>query len=94
MHSSESSRLSYIDMCFVLIQYSVLRVEVLSNSFPGVSQKGVRIFCRRRPHIEAHEVEALLEEYPRATLLYLEFLIHDLNSEVGSDSRRRGSLLI
>lgn len=56
---------------------------MLPKSLHGVSQTGVQIFCRRRPQIETRDVEALLEEYPRAMLLYLEFLIHGLNSEVG-----------
>lgn len=34
--------------------------------------------------METKDVLALLENYPQAFLLYLEFLIHDLNSEVGS----------
>lgn len=56
---------------------------MLSKSLHGVSQTGVQIFCRRRPQFETWDVEALLEEYPQAMLLYLEFLIHGLNSEVG-----------
>lgn len=47
---------------------------------------GVQIFSRRRPddQIETQDVLALLEKYPLALLLFLEFLIHDLNSEVGT----------
>ncbi|XP_074516583.1 transforming growth factor-beta receptor-associated protein 1 [Sebastes fasciatus] len=44
---------------------------------------GVRIFNKRSPddRFETQTVLALLEKYPLALLLYLEFLIHDLNSE-------------
>lgn len=47
-------------------------------------QTGVQIFSRR-PHsqTETQDVLALLEKYPRALLLHLEFLVHDLKSEVG-----------
>ncbi|XP_035529185.1 transforming growth factor-beta receptor-associated protein 1 [Morone saxatilis] len=44
---------------------------------------GVQIFSRRPPddQIEPQDVLALLEKYPLALILYLEFLIYDLNSE-------------
>ncbi|TNM95288.1 hypothetical protein fugu_016371 [Takifugu bimaculatus] len=44
---------------------------------------GVHIFTGRRPEdqVESGDVLALLEEYPLAMLLYLEFLIHNLKSE-------------
>ncbi|KAK5857607.1 hypothetical protein PBY51_010842 [Eleginops maclovinus] len=44
---------------------------------------GVQIFNKRPPddRYETHDVLALLEKYPLALLLYLEFLIYDLNSE-------------
>ncbi|KAM9341550.1 LOW QUALITY PROTEIN: transforming growth factor-beta receptor-associated protein 1 [Symphorus nematophorus] len=44
---------------------------------------GVEIFSRRPPddRMETQDVLALLEKYPLALLFYLEFLIHDLNSE-------------
>lgn len=47
---------------------------------------GVQIFSRRPPDdpIETQDVLALLEKYPLAMLLYLEFLIHGLNSVVGT----------
>ena len=47
---------------------------------------GVQIFSRRPPddRMETQDVLTLLEKYPLALLLYLEFLIHDLNSEVGT----------
>jgi len=46
---------------------------------------GVQIFNKRAPddRLETQDVLALVERYPSALLLYLEFLIHDLNSEVG-----------
>ncbi|XP_036981008.1 transforming growth factor-beta receptor-associated protein 1 [Acanthopagrus latus] len=46
-------------------------------------EKGVQIFTSRQPddQVETRDVLALLEKYPLASLLYLEFLIHDLNSE-------------
>lgn len=34
--------------------------------------------------MESGDVLALLEKYPLAMLLYLEFIIHDLKSEVGA----------
>ncbi|KAF7661850.1 hypothetical protein LDENG_00251630 [Lucifuga dentata] len=47
---------------------------------------GVQIFTKRPPDDPAmfvtQDILALLEKYPLALLLYLEFLIHDLNSEV------------
>lgn len=51
-----------------------------------LKQVGVQIFSGRPPGdlIETQDVLAVLEKYPRALLLYLEFLIHDLNSEVGT----------
>lgn len=47
---------------------------------------GVHIFTGRRPEdqVESGDVLALLEKYPLAMLLYLEFLIHNLKSEVGA----------
>ncbi|XP_031166128.1 transforming growth factor-beta receptor-associated protein 1 isoform X2 [Sander lucioperca] len=44
---------------------------------------GVQIFNKRPPddQFEAQNVLALLEKYPLALILYLEFLIHDLNSK-------------
>ncbi|XP_029316686.1 LOW QUALITY PROTEIN: transforming growth factor-beta receptor-associated protein 1 [Cottoperca gobio] len=44
---------------------------------------GVQIFIKRPPddRFETQDVLALLEKYPQALLLYLEFLIYDLNSE-------------
>ncbi|KAL7380118.1 hypothetical protein ABVT39_012067 [Epinephelus coioides] len=44
---------------------------------------GVQIFSKRHPHdqFETQDVLALLEKYPLALLLYLEFLIYDLKSE-------------
>ncbi|XP_071758329.2 transforming growth factor-beta receptor-associated protein 1 [Centroberyx gerrardi] len=46
---------------------------------------GVQIFTKRPPDdrvtFETEDVLAFLEKYPLALLLYLEFLIHDLNSE-------------
>lgn len=44
---------------------------------------GVQIFSRRPPddRFETQDVLALLEKYPLALLLYLEFLIHNVNSE-------------
>ncbi|XP_032365134.1 transforming growth factor-beta receptor-associated protein 1 isoform X1 [Etheostoma spectabile] len=44
---------------------------------------GVRIFNKRPPdgEFEAQNVLALLEKYPLALILHLEFLIHDLNSK-------------
>ncbi|KAK9534333.1 hypothetical protein VZT92_009403 [Zoarces viviparus] len=44
---------------------------------------GVQIFNKRQPddRFETQDVLALMEKYPLALLLYLEFLIHDLNSE-------------
>ncbi|XP_044023175.1 transforming growth factor-beta receptor-associated protein 1 isoform X2 [Siniperca chuatsi] len=46
-------------------------------------QKNQEIFSRRPPddRFEVQDVLALLEKYPLAVLLYLEFLIYDLNSE-------------
>ncbi|XP_070699125.1 transforming growth factor-beta receptor-associated protein 1 [Pempheris klunzingeri] len=46
-------------------------------------ETGVQIFNRRPPgdRFDTQDVLALLEKYPLALLLYLEFLIHDLNSE-------------
>lgn len=57
-----------------------------SNSLHCLPQTGVQIFSRRPPQhnqTETQDVLALLEKYPRALLLHLEFLVHDLNSEVG-----------
>ena len=47
---------------------------------------GVQIFTKRPPddHFVMQDVIDLLEKYPLALLLYLEFLIHDMNSEVGT----------
>ncbi|XP_034380991.1 transforming growth factor-beta receptor-associated protein 1 [Cyclopterus lumpus] len=44
---------------------------------------GMQIFNKRAPddRFETQDVLALMEKYPLALLLYLEFLIHDLNSE-------------
>ncbi|XP_069392114.1 transforming growth factor-beta receptor-associated protein 1 isoform X2 [Paralichthys olivaceus] len=44
---------------------------------------GVQIFTKRQPddRLETQEVFILLEKYPLALVLYLEFLIHDLSSE-------------
>uniref|UniRef100_A0A3P8T7D0 Si:ch211-266g18.9 n=1 Tax=Amphiprion percula TaxID=161767 RepID=A0A3P8T7D0_AMPPE len=49
---------------------------------------GVQIFTKRPPddQFETQNVLTFLEKYPLALLLYLEFLIHDLNSEVGTES--------
>ncbi|XP_070777160.1 transforming growth factor-beta receptor-associated protein 1 [Enoplosus armatus] len=46
-------------------------------------ETGVQIFNKRPPddQFETQDVLAFLEKYPLALLLYLEFLIHDLNSE-------------
>ncbi|XP_028995895.1 transforming growth factor-beta receptor-associated protein 1 [Betta splendens] len=46
-------------------------------------EMGVRIFTLRPldAQLEVLDVLALLEKYPRALILYLEFLIHDLNNE-------------
>lgn len=46
----------------------------------------MHIFTGRRPEdqMESGDVLALLEKYPLAMLLYLEFLTHDLKSEVGA----------
>lgn len=46
----------------------------------------MHIFTGRRPEdqVESGDVLALLEKYPLAMLLYLEFLIHKLKSEVGT----------
>ncbi|XP_026196254.1 transforming growth factor-beta receptor-associated protein 1 isoform X2 [Anabas testudineus] len=46
-------------------------------------ETGVQIFTKRPPdgQLETQDVLALLEKYPQALLLYLEFLIQDLNSE-------------
>lgn len=56
------------------------------TAFLCLTKVGVQIFSRRPPddRIETQDVLALLETYPLALLLYLEFLIHDLNSEVGT----------
>lgn len=47
---------------------------------------GVQIFNKRPPDVqfETQDVLALMEKYPLAMLHHLEFLIHDLNSEVGT----------
>ncbi|XP_054470053.1 transforming growth factor-beta receptor-associated protein 1 [Anoplopoma fimbria] len=44
---------------------------------------GVQIFNKRPPddRFDTQDVLALMEKYPLALVLYLEFLIHDLNSE-------------
>ncbi|XP_076604143.1 transforming growth factor-beta receptor-associated protein 1 [Chaetodon auriga] len=54
---------------------------------------GVEIFSRRPPDdpIETQDVLALLEKYPLAMLLYLEFLIHGLNS---ADERHHNRLAL
>ncbi|XP_042244664.1 transforming growth factor-beta receptor-associated protein 1 [Thunnus maccoyii] len=46
-------------------------------------ETGVQIFTKRPPddHFVTQDVLDLLEKYPLAQLLYLEFLIHNLNSE-------------
>ncbi|XP_069563263.1 transforming growth factor-beta receptor-associated protein 1 [Brachyistius frenatus] len=46
-------------------------------------ETGVQIFTERPPDdpFETQDVLILLEKYPLASLLYLDFLIHDLNSE-------------
>lgn len=44
--------------------------------------------------MESGDVLALLEKYPQAMLLYLEFLIHDLNSEVGAAAKPTLNLII
>ena len=60
--------------------------EELLTVFLYLRKKGVQIFTSRQPddQVETRDVLALLEKYPLASLLYLEFLIHDLNSEVGT----------
>uniref|UniRef100_A0A3Q3H2I4 Si:ch211-266g18.9 n=1 Tax=Labrus bergylta TaxID=56723 RepID=A0A3Q3H2I4_9LABR len=47
---------------------------------------GVQIFIGRPPDapLETQDVLAFLEKYPLAMLLYLEFLIHEMKSEVGT----------
>uniref|UniRef100_A0A672HNN3 Transforming growth factor-beta receptor-associated protein 1-like n=1 Tax=Salarias fasciatus TaxID=181472 RepID=A0A672HNN3_SALFA len=47
-------------------------------------ETGVQIFTRRPPDdlFDANDVLTLLHKYPLALLLYLEFLINDLNNEV------------
>ena len=65
----------------------LLHSLVIGLKFLISSKKiGVQIFCRRRvdDQIETQDVLALLEKYPLALVLYLEFIIHDLNSEVGT----------
>ncbi|XP_062252481.1 transforming growth factor-beta receptor-associated protein 1 [Platichthys flesus] len=46
-------------------------------------EKGVQIFTNRPPddRLETQDVFVLLEKYPLASVLYLEFLIHDLSCE-------------
>lgn len=52
---------------------------------------GVQIFTQRPPdgHLEVLDVLALLENYPQALILYLDFLIHDLNNEVCTNVSNR-----
>lgn len=49
-----------------------------------LNKMGVQIFTKRPPddHFVTQDVLDLLEKHPLALLLYLEFLIHDVNSEV------------
>ncbi|KAI3367597.1 hypothetical protein L3Q82_026440 [Scortum barcoo] len=51
---------------------------------------GVQIFSKRPPddQFETQDVLVLLEKYPLALLLYLEFLIHGLDSEEGGHHDR------
>ncbi|XP_047466279.1 transforming growth factor-beta receptor-associated protein 1 isoform X2 [Mugil cephalus] len=53
-------------------------------------EAGVQVFVKRPPdgRFETQDVLALLEKYPLALLLYLEFLIRDLNSEEESHHSR------
>lgn len=65
-----------------------------SNSLHYLSQTGVQIFSRRPPQrsqTETQDVLALLEKYPRALLLHLEFLVHDLDSEVGERKKKKAA---
>lgn len=57
-----------------------------NNNFLYLKKTGMQIFNKRPPddRFDTQDVLALLEKYPVALLLYLEFLIHDLNSEVGT----------
>lgn len=58
----------------------------LTILFLWKKKTGVQIFSRRHPddQIETQDALAFLEKYPLALLLYLEFLTHELNSEVGT----------
>ena len=59
-------------------------MKCLITAFLYLKKIGVQIFIKRPPddRFETQDVLALLEKYPLAMLLYLEFLIYDLNSEV------------
>uniref|UniRef100_A0A3Q0SAW6 Si:ch211-266g18.9 n=1 Tax=Amphilophus citrinellus TaxID=61819 RepID=A0A3Q0SAW6_AMPCI len=53
-------------------------------------ETGVQIFTKRPPdgQFETPDVLTLLEKFPLALIFYLEYLIHDLNSEVESHHNR------
>ena len=67
------------------IYWVALIKEELLTVFRNLRKTGVQIFTSRQPddRMETQDVLAHMEKYPLASLLYLEFLIHDLNSEVG-----------
>lgn len=61
---------------FVVIKYILLYLI----------KTGVQIFIKRPPdgQFETQDVLTFLETFPLALIFYLEYLIHDLNNEVGT----------
>ncbi|TWW53634.1 Transforming growth factor-beta receptor-associated protein 1 [Takifugu flavidus] len=77
-----------LDLCVPVLEkhkrfYALGSLFQSHGKLTDAIQIGVHIFTGRRPEdqVESGDVLALLEEYPLAMLLYLEFLIHNLKSE-------------
>ena len=64
----------------------LLVIKSPTTVFLYLKKVGVQIFIKRPPddQLETQDVLIFLEKYPLALVLYLEFLIHDLSSEVGT----------
>lgn len=71
-------------MSHILVIDPIIKLPI--TVFLYLKKIGVQIFTKRPPddHFVTQDVLDLLEKYPLALLLYLEFLIHELNSEVGT----------
>lgn len=63
----------------------LLFIKSPTTIFLYLKKIGVQIFSNRPPddRLETQDVLVFLEKFPLALVLYLEFLIYDLSSEVG-----------